>query len=194
VSEPVSLSPIPVPEPSAVVDGWLVSTVRSGADSTIADLTPVTKLLVRGTGPAVPFGRAAVQPDRSLVVGSAPGEWTVLGPPSVSQSLRTAVGADVKVVDITHGRALIRLGGVHTKELLAKVCSIDLSDEMCPTGAAFRAPLEGIGCDLVRWDRNGLPSFLVHCDRSFGLSLWEVLLDAGAEFGIGVGGFEPLMA
>ena len=34
-----------------------------------------------------------------------------------------------------------------------------------------------------------VPSYLLHCERSYGQYLFDALLDAGAEFGIGVGGF-----
>lgn len=194
MAEPVSLSPIPVEEPSTVVGGWRVSTVRREAALTIADLTPVSKLLVRGKGPSVAFGHSAVRPDGSIVAGSAPGEWTILGAPDPGKAMSAMADEGLKVVDITHGRALIRLAGDRARDVLAKICSIDLADEMCPSGAAFRAPLEGIGCDLIRWDRVETASFLVHCDRSFGLSLWEVLLDAGTEFGIAATGFDPGLA
>ena len=40
--------------------------------------------------------------------------------------------------------------------------------------------------DLVRDDVGGVPSYLLHCERSSGQYLVDALLDAGAEFGVGV--------
>jgi hypothetical protein len=37
---------------------------------------------------------------------------------------------------------------------------------------------------VVRDDRAGTPSFLLHCERSTGQFLVEALLDAGEEYGI----------
>ena len=38
--------------------------------------------------------------------------------------------------------------------------------------------------DVVRDDRDGTPSYLLHCERSSGQYLFDAVLDAGAEFGI----------
>ena len=45
--------------------------------------------------------------------------------------------------------------------------------------------------DIVRDDRAGRPSYLLHCERSSGRYLYEVLLDAGAGYGIDTDGFRP---
>ena len=46
-----------------------------------------------------------------------------------------------------------------------------------------------VTCDIVRNDLEGIPSYLISCDRSYGQYLFEVILDAGQEFGISpVGG------
>jgi glycine cleavage system aminomethyltransferase T len=42
--------------------------------------------------------------------------------------------------------------------------------------------------DVVRVDRDGLPSYLLHCERSSGQYLFDTLLDAGREFGIEIDG------
>jgi heterotetrameric sarcosine oxidase gamma subunit len=41
------------------------------------------------------------------------------------------------VVDLTHGRALVRVRGQATVDLLAKVCAVDLDDQMPRTGRRF---------------------------------------------------------
>ena len=70
--------------------------------------------------------------------------------------------------------------------LLEKVCSLDWSDAMTPDGAVVSASIAKVTCDLTRQDVDGRPSYLVACDRSFGQYLFDALLDAGDEFGIGV--------
>ena len=162
-----------------VRDGWEVSDRRSLAVLTLADCTPIGKWLVRGSGAfAVPHGHSERRAE-ALVVGSGPEEWTLLGgdAPSVS-------GDFVSVIDITHGRALIRLTGGPAGRVLAKVCAIDLAERATPNGAAFRSTVAKLVTDVVRDDRNGTPSYLLHCERSSGEYLFGALLDAGAEFGI----------
>jgi len=93
-------------------------------------------------------------------------------------------GDFVSVVDVAHGRALIRLTGPRAASVLAKLCAIDLAELVTPNGAAFRSSVAKLVTDVVRDDRDGTPSYLLHCERSSGQYLFDALLDAGAEFGI----------
>jgi len=38
--------------------------------------------------------------------------------------------------------------------------------------------------DVIRDDQDGVPGYLLHCERSSGRYLAEALVDAGTEFGI----------
>jgi heterotetrameric sarcosine oxidase gamma subunit len=186
--------------------GWEVSGCRSDAALTIADCTPLAKVHLRAPwngamakALGVPFGRAARDPDGPwLVVGSGPGEWLVLAPPGAAAPVAgwlATMAADsapeefVSVVDLTHGRALVRVTGLDAAELLARLCGADLHDDMAPDGAALRAPVAGVATDIVRDDRAGVPSYLLHCERSSGQYLFGALVSAGESLGIGVDGF-----
>ena len=198
---PVARSPISPAPPVAVEHGWEVSTRRTDADPRIMDCTPLAKVLVlaspsggvaRALG--VPFGRTARDEHGTLVVGSGPGEWLLLGPPGASAALagRVKEVSDeglVSVLDATHGRALMRITGARAVDLLAKVCGIDLSEEVTPDGAAFRSSVAKLVTDVVRDDCDGERSYLLHCERSSGQYLFDALIDAGDEFGIEVEGF-----
>ncbi len=202
---PLARSPIPTSGPTTTVAGWVVQARRSDADLTLADCTPLAKVQVRaaaGGGAAralaIPHGRSARAAHGSLVVGSGPGEWLLLGPAGSGEALaarmraRLAAAADgelVTVSDLTHGGALLRLVGVRSAEVLAKVCAIDFSEAVTPDGAALRSTVARVVTDVVRDDRNSQPSYLLHCDTSTGAYLFDALLDAGAEFGIDVDGF-----
>jgi heterotetrameric sarcosine oxidase gamma subunit len=181
--------------------GWEVSVHRSTADLRITDCTLLAKVLVRASEDGamahalgVRFGRVARDEHGILVVGSGPGEWLLLAPPGTASEVAERVEATqdgelVSVVDLTHARALMRIGGDRTPDLLSKVCGIDLSDDVTPDGAVFRSSVAKLVTDVVRDDRNGVRSCLLHCDRSYGQYLFDALLDAGAEFGIEVEGF-----
>jgi sarcosine oxidase, subunit alpha len=166
---------------------------------TLTDESVLAKVLVRAAvdGPVATalrtrFGRAARDSDGSLVVGSAPGEWLVLGEragrPALLAAGLTGLEELVSVVDVTHGRALLRLTGPRAADLLAKVCAIDLADDATPDGAALCTSTAKLVTGVVRDDRDGTPSYLIHCERSSGQYLCDALLDAGAEFGINTAG------
>jgi heterotetrameric sarcosine oxidase gamma subunit len=202
---PIARGPIALR--SAVVrDGWEVSDVHSDAALRIADCTPLAKWIVR----AEPMGAAAGTLDTPhgstrregdvLVVGSAPGEWTLLGPTGPTGRTRGTGGTDAAAlakracesgagefsncIDQTHGRALLRITGERARDLLAKVCGIDLDDRVTPNGTAFRSSVAKLVTDVAREDVDGVPSYWLHCERSSGQYLFDALLDAGEEFGV----------
>lgn len=181
--------------------GWVVEARRSVADLVLSDEGPLAKVLVKGpvTGAldgvlGTSFGRATrtwVGDEDALVVGSGPGEWLVVAPTgtvaATVAAVRDAVSgrADfVSVIDLTHGRALMRLTGLRASSVLEKVCGVDLDEAMVPNRAAFRSSVATVVTDVVRDDQDGTPSFLLHCERSTGQFLFEALLDAGEEYGI----------
>jgi len=92
----------------------------------------------------------------------------------------------VTVIDITHGRAMLRIGGSNATSALSKICNLDLSDELTPNGAVFSASVGNVGCDLVRDDEGDQTSFLISCERSFGRFLFIAVADACTEFGLPV--------
>ncbi len=201
MAEPVARSPIaPVP-PVTVEYGWEISARYSDAELRIMDCTPLAKVLVLASADGevarslgVPFGRAARDEHGTLVVGSGPGEWLLLAPPGAGATVARRVEEVpdeelLSVFDVTHGRALMRITGAKTADLLAKVCGIDLSEGVTPDGAAFRSSVAKLVTDVVRDDLDGERSYLLHCERSAGQYLFDALIDAGDEFGIEVGGF-----
>jgi len=197
-------SPIPATGPVQIDAGWEVSAARSDASLTLTDCTPLAKVHVRAPwngamakALGVPFGRAA-RDGASLVAGSGPGEWLVLAPVGsaaavVSRLERTAAESApqefVSVVDLTHGRALVRVTGPQAADLLARLCAIDLADDMTPDGAALRSSVAAVATDLIRHDLAAGPSYLLHCERSSGRYLHDALLAAGESLGIEVDGF-----
>ena len=201
---PVAHSPIQPAPPTEIRDGWVVSAVRSPGALRLADRTPLAKVLVRASpqgGVAsrldVPFGGARRDRHGVLVVRSGPGEWLLLAAPDARDVVVGRIDSGdedhVSVIDVTHGRALMRLSGPDGHRVLAKLCAIDLSDAVTPDGASFRSSVAKVATDVVRDDLPGsegtVPSYLLHCERSSGQYLFDALLDAGREFGIQVDGF-----
>jgi heterotetrameric sarcosine oxidase gamma subunit len=164
----------------------------------------MTKVLVRARADqavvsalGTRFGRAAWVGDR-LVIGSGPDEWLVVGPPgqltAITDGLdavRSVTSGPVVAVDLTHGRALLRLTGPATMALLGRVTAVDLDDRLVPDGSALRTSVARVVTDLVRDDVDGQPSFLMHCERSSGRYLQQSLLAAGSELGAVAGACGP---
>jgi heterotetrameric sarcosine oxidase gamma subunit len=205
---PIARSPIAPAEPVTVVDGWEVSAVRAdGAGLTLTDCTPLAKVAVasrqaerrqaerqQAQWHGVRFGRTAREEDGTLVVGSGPGEWLLIGPPGQAAALAALAaqaGPDTTCVDLTHGRALVRLTGEESLRVLAKLCAADLDDDLVPDGAALRTAVAAVATDIIRDDIDGTRSYLLHCERSVGQYLFDALLRAGAEYGLAVDGFRP---
>ncbi len=170
---------------------------RAG-DLTLSDESAVTKWLVRAGAEGstadlldAPFGTSRMAPGGALVLGSRPGEWIVVG---ASAEVAAAVaGLDGRVgpeftsaLDWTHGRAMFRVTGTSAPRMLEKVCGLDWSDHMTPDGAVVSASVALVTCDIARNDRDGVRSYLIFCDRSFGQYLFDALIDAGNEFGLSV--------
>ena len=180
-----------------IVKGWELPDSRATGDLAVGDLSALTKVLVKA--PFLPtidaalgtrFGRAIWDGDR-LVTGAAPGEWLVLAPVgSAAQTgdhYRAALTAVTEqlttVMDLTHGRALMRVSGEATQTVLRRLTALDLDDRFVPHGAALRTSVARVVTDMVRDDVDGRPSYLLHCERSSGRYLLGSLLAAGADFG-----------
>jgi len=204
-SVPVARSPLAPAGARVVLDGWEYSDGASSGPVLVSDRSALAKVHIRvgGSPPVITalgtrFGRSAWAGDR-LVVGSGPDEWLVLGAPGLAKVLaeeytRALHAGDpgrVTVVDVTHGRALMRVSGPETLALLRRVTAVDLDDRLVPDGSALRTSVARVVTDVVRDDQDGYPSYLLHCERSSGLYLQQSLLAAGADLGAAAGASRP---
>ena len=174
---PVDVGPLTSPDGSVTVADAASTTkvqVRAGADTTAAAALSVS------------YGSSQHRPDGALVCGTRPDEWTIYGDAGQAAAISATIPTEgfVTVIDITHGRAMLRISGSNATSALSKICNLDLGNELTPNGAVFSASVGGVGCDLVRDDQNGQTSFLIGCERSFGRFLFIAVADACTEFGV----------
>lgn len=160
------------------------------ADLALRDESAAVKLLVRSDRvqfDGLRFGRSMRLGD-ALVAATRPDEWLLLGDAAAVNDAAATIDTEgfTSVIPFTHGRSLFRLTGEAAVELLAKECNLDWSDPMMPDGAVVSAAVASVTCDVIRADVDDAPSYLLVSDRSFGQYLFDALLDAGEEFGIGV--------
>lgn len=201
MSEPLARSPVPLAGAATVVAGWEVDRASDGEAPSLelVDCTPLTKVLVRAATDLfeTPTGRTSRPFAGVLAAACRPEEWALYAGPGRAPELiemvkERASGTEwVTVLDVTHGRALLRLSGSRAPELLMKLCAIDLADAATPTGTALRTSVAKLTTELVRDDRDGICSYLLSCERSYGAYLFEALLDAGSEFAVEPHGFVP---
>jgi heterotetrameric sarcosine oxidase gamma subunit len=207
----IARSPITQAPPVALVDGWEVSARRSSAPLRLIDCTPCRKFLIRaamGTSAVlkdVARGRAGRDDSGALVAGIGYEEWLLIGSPDLPlpTHLTASLNGDdelITIVDLTHARALVRMVGTDSAKVMSKLCAIDFSDRISPDKSAFRTSMAGLVVEVVRSDLanpfhdavsrdSTLRSYLMLCERSAGQYLFNILLDAGHEFGIDVEGF-----
>lgn len=143
----------------------------SVAELALTDVSPTPKWRVFAGYEAIEPGTSQ-KTKEGLVWSVSPGEWTVLGD--------RPDGA----VDLTHVRAMFRLTGALASTLINRVCALDLDDGMFPDGAAARTSFAGVATEIVREDEKRTPSYLLLPSSSFGTYVRDVILDAGAEFGL----------
>ena len=197
---PIARSPIPTVAPTRVIDGWEVTDRSTAAPLRLADLTPLAKVHVRAeeggaleAALGVGFLASARDGHGTLVTGSGPGEWLLIGPVGtageIAQRIRQLdVEERITVVDLTHGRALLRLTGVSGPMLLATMCAIDLHDRVTPNRTSLRTSVARVVTDVIRDDQGDQRSYLLHCERSSGAYLAEQLQQVGQPHGLEIEG------
>lgn len=158
---------------------------RTQVDLRVPPENPAVARVERALGLALPRpGQVAGDAERAaLRVGAD--EWLLVAPDGHADEVVTAVrgalaGSPGSAVDVSASRTALRLSGRMSREVLEKVCSLDLHPRAfgpgrcaCPVVGRVRAILWQVGAE---------PAYrlLVHC--SFAGYLADLLLDAMTEF------------
>lgn len=166
------------------------------SELTLRDESEACKIVVRADDDTVAASQLAVAYGASRrdgdvsIIGQRPTEWLLVGACSAVESFTATLdqSGHVSLIDYTHARALFRLTGALSSRLLEKICSLDWSDAMTPDGSAVSASVAAVNCDISRDDVDGVASYRLACDRSFGQYLFDAVLDAGTEFDIAPAG------
>ena len=184
----------------------------------ISDISPAGKLLVQGPGGAglvwkllgenaeLHVGRALAGSRESAagetfpvaVCCLAPEELFVTCPPERRDDLAGALKAEMPgagddnetiVLDVTSSYAGINVAGPHSSDLLGKLTDLDMHPDAMPNLACVQRQFTEVHGVLVRWDRGG-PGYNLYVAREYGLYVWEVLWEAGEEYGLVAVGVE----
>ena len=101
-------------------------------------------------------------------------------------------GWQVHVTPVTTAYASMNLAGPRSRELLQRLCDgVELSNDAFPYLHVRQARVAGVdGCVMWRIGFTGELSYELHVPAGYGLHVWETLLRAGRDLGIGVFGVE----
>ena len=98
----------------------------------------------------------------------------------------------VHVTPVTTAYASINVAGPKCRELVSRVVTgVDLSPEAFPYMEVRTATVAGVaGCFMWRIGFTGELSYELHVPAGHGLHVWEALMEAGADLGVGPFGLE----
>nr|WP_298249368.1 sarcosine oxidase subunit gamma family protein [uncultured Halomonas sp.] len=138
--------------------------------------------------PGQPLGLALDESGERSVQWLSPDEWLLIVPGGeefeVEQRLRDALGdAHYAIVDASGGQTLVSLEGEKARELLMKSTNYDVHPSNFPVGKAVSVVFAKSSLILRRPAEDRYELVL---RRSFADYLYRWILDAGAEYGIGV--------
>ena len=89
----------------------------------------------------------------------------------------------VWVVNVTEQLAQVAVVGPNARKLLEKIGGMDVSVESLPFMAWADGTIGGIDCRAYRISFSGELSYEIAVPANQGLAFWEMLVEAGAEFG-----------
>ncbi len=121
--------------------------------------------------------------DRQRILWTGPNRWLSVmpdnGSPAVS-GFDPVFATEAAVVDLSHGRAVIRISGRSARSVLMKGSSLDwhprgTAPDSCAQTALFHIPA------LI--DCRDIDVFDLYAARGYARSLWHHVADAAAEYG-----------
>lgn len=167
----------------------------------LSDLAGIQVTLIQGdAGDVLPkqFPQLPAKPGELVDVGPGllarltPTEFYLFGkfPAAELPSPTTLDDSFVKAkrfahaTDLTHGIAALRLVGVLAPELLSKICGLDFHDTVFPNMRVAQTSAAKIKTMVARYDEGDTRAYFLHVARPLGSYFWEVVWDAGQEFGL----------
>jgi sarcosine oxidase subunit gamma len=102
------------------------------------------------------------------------------GEGALHRELSAKLGGLASVMDQSHGRVIIRIGGPKSRAVLAKGTPVDLHADVFPAGKSAVTQMAHVGVHLTRTGDN---AFELSVFRGFSESFWEWLTEQSEEFG-----------
>ncbi|MEW5724742.1 MAG: FAD-dependent oxidoreductase [Thermodesulfobacteriota bacterium] len=93
-------------------------------------------------------------------------------------------GWDYHIVNLTDARGVINLSGPNARRVLEKITDADVSNESFPFGGFCELAVAGVPVRAMRLGFVGELSYELHVPSSYMPALWDLVVEAGREFGI----------
>jgi glycine cleavage system aminomethyltransferase T len=161
-------------------DGWQLPSLFSTREAEAALVTTVVGL--GDVSYRVKFETATEPARNGWRLGD--GRFLIIGDPP----LATPPGG----IDVTSVYANLLLAGPRSRDVLAKVSSLDTSDQRLPNSCVAQASVAHVHCIVLRSDLPQVPAYHLLVARDYAESFWEALLHAGQEFPLRPFGLEAL--
>lgn len=125
-------------------------------------------------------GSGTVKPDVAAF-NIAPARWLVSGEDArLAAKLAGEIGENGSVVDLSHGRSVLRIEGPRSRWVLAKLFAIDFSEEAFAKGDGLSTVHHDFMVQIQRADAD---AFDIWVFRSFARSFWHLLCRSSEEVG-----------
>jgi len=98
---------------------------------------------------------------------------------------------DVEIVDATGALAAVNVAGPRARDLLGRLTDLDVSADAFTYLDAKQAPVAGVPALLLRIGFVGELGYEIHVPSPYGESLWDAILEEGADLGVKPFGLEP---
>ena len=115
-----------------------------------------------------------------------PDEWLVVTPPekeaALARALEDALGdIHAAVTVVSDQRTVIAIGGGKAREVLEKLCPLDIHPNAFVPGSAAQTHIAHLA--VLIHQRDEAPSYDIYLDRTHAEHLWRSLEDAAWEYG-----------
>jgi sarcosine oxidase subunit gamma len=138
--------------------------------------TGATLALAAGVAAAPGAGMSATGPGGTLL-RTEPLKWLLISEHEITDPALDA--ADGTVLELGHARTVIHVTGPKVLDLMARMVPLDLRLASFPEGSITNTALHHLGVTILA--RGGGFDILVL--RSFGLAVWQTLIESAAQFG-----------
>jgi len=136
------------------------------------------------TGLDLPVGSKRVSKNGFALIGTAPGQWLAVAESREARALPAmldvALKGDATLVDLSDGKAVLRISGPRARDTLGKGCSLDLHPSVFKPGNAATTPVALIDC--VIWQVDETPTYDLAVPTSYAESFWSWLTSSAAEY------------
>jgi sarcosine oxidase subunit gamma len=144
-------------------------------------------------GHALPARGCATGNEEVCILRLSPGTYLVVTPGNDPYALLGQIRAALAdghaaVIDLSSGYATFRLSGPTAVELLYRGCSVPLDDPDFVPGCCISTKFGKVMVIIHRVDPG--QTFDLHVARSFALSLWDCIVDAGRGCGLLIAGHD----